>query len=78
MKKLYKKFQKGLLLLICLATSFSGFAQEQEDPCNSSSKYLYWTGEENEDFFNENNWRETNQQPTPSGQASESNPVCLP
>lgn len=78
MKKLYKEFRKNLLLLICLAASFSGFAAEQDDPCNSSSKYLYWTGEENDDFFNENNWRETNQIPTPSGLADSDFPVCLP
>ncbi len=26
--------------------------------CGHKGKYLYWTGEANNDFFNENNWRE--------------------
>ena len=27
-------------------------------PCGHKGKYLYWTGEVNNDFFNEKNWRE--------------------
>ncbi|MDO8965432.1 glycosyl hydrolase [Algoriphagus sp.] len=79
MKKFYNKLRKRLLYLFCFGFSLSGFAfQNQGNPCNSSTTYLYWTGEEDSDFFNEKNWRETNQRPTPPDQASESNPVCLP
>ncbi|RIW16450.1 T9SS C-terminal target domain-containing protein [Algoriphagus lacus] len=88
MKKLYPKLKTGLFLLSYLGLVLSAFSfqgksgevkpQPQANPCNSSTQYLYWTGEENDDFFNENNWRETNQIPTSPGQAGESNPVCLP
>ncbi|GAA4455286.1 hypothetical protein GCM10023189_22970 [Nibrella saemangeumensis] len=52
-----------------------------------NGKYLYWTGEVNSDFFNENNWREATQMPsspTPSGAATtgkpeqKAKPYCLP
>lgn len=88
MKKLYPKLRTGVFLLYYLGLTLSAFSfqgnsgnakpENQDNPCNSSSKYLYWTGEEDDDFFNENNWRETNQKPTPPGQATESNPICLP
>ncbi len=80
MKKLYAKIKTGLFFLLSFGISFSAlaFQQDQGNPCNSSTKYLYWTGEVDTDFFNENNWRETNQIPTPPGLAGESNPVCLP
>ncbi|KAB7726846.1 T9SS type A sorting domain-containing protein [Rudanella paleaurantiibacter] len=56
-------------------------------PCPDNGKYLYWTGEVNGDFFNENNWRETTQSPsapTPPGPgttgkpAQKAKPYCLP
>lgn len=79
MNKFYAKLQLGLIGLFCFGISLSGYAfQDQGNPCDSSGSYLYWTGEEDDDFFNENNWRETNQIPTPLGQASDTNPVCLP
>lgn len=75
-----KQFYASLFfLLLILGIRTSGWAfQSQGNPCNNSSRYLYWTGEENNDFFNENNWRETNQIPTPPGQSGEAKPVCLP
>lgn len=80
MSKLYKKIKTGLICFLCfwIAPSAIAVQQEQDDPCYASARYLYWTGEEDNDFFNENNWRETNQIPTSPGLASESNPVCLP
>lgn len=78
MKKLYLNFGNCIAFLICMGMSVSGFAFQQSNPCSSSSQYLYWTGEVNDDFFNENNWREANQIPTPPGLATESNSVCLP
>lgn len=76
----YEKIKQGLLLLVCFCLSSQAWAFQgnQGSPCNSSTTYLYWTGEENDDFFNEKNWRETNQKPIPPDQDSEYNPVCLP
>ena len=44
------------LILFCV-TPFSTFAQQSGNPCAASTSYLYWTGEVNNDFFNEGNWR---------------------
>lgn len=44
--------------------------------CDENSQYLYWTGEENSDFFNENNWRINNQ--IPSKDEEGGLPYCLP
>ncbi|RXK61634.1 T9SS type A sorting domain-containing protein [Lacibacter luteus] len=41
--------------LLC-TVSLSTFAQGG-NPCDASTSYLYWTGETDNDFFNENNWR---------------------
>lgn len=90
-KNFYSILKTGFMFLFVLGLVIPGFsfqgksgntkfgsAEPPGNPCNNSSRYLYWTGEENNDFFNENNWRETNQKPTPPGQSSEANPVCLP
>lgn len=42
-----------LLCFVSLSTS----AQQGGNPCNASTSYLYWTGEVNNDFFDEGNWR---------------------
>ncbi|WP_373493883.1 glycosyl hydrolase, partial [Aquiflexum sp.] len=59
--------------------------QENENPCNNSSRYLYWVGDVDNDFFNELNWRETNQKPaspSPGGldgtPGISAKPECLP
>jgi hypothetical protein len=83
MNKLYRNLSKGLLFLILLGFTLPAFSLQennssQSNPCNSSSKYLYWTGEQDNDFFNENNWRETNQLPSTPGVNNPASPVCLP
>ncbi len=72
-------------LMYSPAFSQNGEEKENDNPCNASSKYLYWTGEENDDFFNENNWRETVEKPSspnPPGlsdtPAESAVPSCLP
>lgn len=60
-------------LLLCTIT----VQAQKGNPCNASSQYLYWTGEENQDFFNEKNWRITNEKPNPPGNPGVS-PICLP
>lgn len=58
---------KRLLLFLFLFTFHLPilFAQDVDVPvCTTCSKYLYWTGEANDDFFNERNWREVVQLPT--------------
>ncbi|WP_144604168.1 glycosyl hydrolase [Algoriphagus algorifonticola] len=80
MKKIYLI---GLsVLILCSIISKQSNAQS----CGQTSKYLVWTGEENNDFFNEANWREVNQkpsEPTPPGQteskaSGSAKPFCLP
>lgn len=44
--------------------------------CDETSQYLYWTGEQDSDFFNENNWRITNQVPSQNEEGGL--PYCLP
>ncbi|MBN7816952.1 glycosyl hydrolase [Algoriphagus pacificus] len=80
MKKIY------LTVLYLFLLSFPSWAQGSEGSCGQLSKYLYWTGEQNDDFFNEANWRIVNQLPagpSPSGQAeiivpNSAKPYCLP
>ncbi|HSU49055.1 MAG TPA: glycosyl hydrolase, partial [Segetibacter sp.] len=45
----------------------------QGNDCDTSANYLYWTGEKNNDFFNESNWRISHEHPSGSGQ-----PTCFP
>lgn len=80
MKKIY------LLVLSLFLLSSPSWAQGNSESCGQLSKYLYWTGEQNDDFFNEANWRIVNQRPsapTPPG-LDEGNlqgsvkPFCLP
>ncbi|MEJ8843702.1 glycosyl hydrolase [Lacibacter sp. H375] len=44
------------LILLCFV-SLSASAREAANPCDPSTSYLYWTGETDNDFFNEGNWR---------------------
>lgn len=47
-----------LLLLVSLFSFFCFTASAQQgSPCDASTNYLYWTGEVDNDFFNEGNWR---------------------
>lgn len=88
MQQFYSPKQAGcfLLLLSCLlCSSITNISAQNEksNPCNSSSKYLYWTGEVNNDFFNEKNWRLSPENPMPPGHAkgkaeTAPTPVCLP
>ncbi len=54
----YYNCRLPLLFLVSLFSvlSFTASAQ-QGSPCDASTNYLYWTGEVNNDFFNEGNWR---------------------
>lgn len=61
-----------VLLLMC---GFTTSAQTTGTDCDTSSRYLYWTGEQNNDFFNEKNWRITNEMPT---KPESGRPVCFP
>ena len=67
------------LVLFCtfLTPSFAQPQQNNGNPCNASSTYLYWTGEVNNDFFNEKNWKKTNENPS-VGNTSPGKPSCLP
>ena len=69
-------------LLLCGSVLFSSsYAQnENANPCDNTGQYLYWTGEDNSDFFNEKNWRITVELPVAlnpvNGQPVK--PSCLP
>jgi hypothetical protein len=49
------------LISLLLVTSLFNFLAApifaQGNPCDASTSYFYWTGEVNNDFFNEGNWR---------------------
>ena len=87
MRQLYKfKLWVSSLSLILLGAISTSLAQNgNANPCSQSSKYLYWVGDVDNDFFNELNWRESVQRPSspnPPGQNGTSGqsakPECLP
>ncbi|GAA4734869.1 glycosyl hydrolase [Flavisolibacter ginsenosidimutans] len=51
-----KKLSLLLLTFILLTTSFRA-AGQNGNACDPAAQYLYWTGEADNDFFNEANWR---------------------
>src|SRR5512145_215310 len=58
MFKISSRLQAFLFSLILLfSVSLSASARETANPCDPSTSYLYWTGETDNDFFNEGNWR---------------------
>ncbi|HLO37491.1 MAG TPA: hypothetical protein VK173_03315, partial [Lacibacter sp.] len=58
MFKFISQLQAFLFSLILLSfVSLSASAREGVNPCDPSTSYLYWTGEIDNDFFNEGNWR---------------------
>ncbi len=70
-----------LQMLVCCMIFTAAYSQtETENPCDTTSRYIYWTGEENNDFFNEKNWRITVEIPTGSYSTSGEpvKPNCLP
>ncbi len=66
-----------LVSLMSCCFSFVWAQKGNENNCNASSIYYYWTGENNNDFFNEKNWRQSNENPAASKQPG-SKPTCLP
>lgn len=70
------KWMYVLQLLLCCSL-FSSASAQDGTACDTSVRYIYWTGEENNDFFNEKNWRVTVEVPsTQDGTAGK--PTCLP
>src|SRR6476659_6544862 len=54
----FYNFRLPLLFLVSIISVLSLTASAQQaSPCDASTNYLYWTGEVNNDFFNEGNWR---------------------
>jgi trimeric autotransporter adhesin len=45
-----------ILAAVFFISSLTAYARPVSD-CDPSNQYLYWTGEVNNDFFNEDNWR---------------------
>ncbi|MBC6490393.1 glycosyl hydrolase [Flavihumibacter stibioxidans] len=74
------KWVHFLQLVLCCALGTSAYAQEDtENPCDTTGRYLYWTGEQNNDFFNEKNWRITVEKPSgPNINGEPVKPTCLP
>ncbi|MFC3417357.1 glycosyl hydrolase [Algoriphagus hitonicola] len=90
MKHNYLSMKKVLIfVLVGFGICATSIAQKKTtgngNPCNSSGQYLYWTGEANDDFFDEMNWRLTQEKPSApippglNGESGESaKPACLP
>lgn len=57
-----------LLILLCQPLLYA--QKGNGNPCTPAATYLYWTGEVNNDFFNEQNWRKANEVVAPGS--------CLP
>lgn len=80
-----KRLQTLLLVYLVVQASVLLAQPKKEDPCKQCNKYLYWTGEVDQDFFNEHNWREATQKPAPPkppkgphGKPGGAKPQCLP
>lgn len=83
-----KRLQTLLLVYLVIQALSLPAQPKKEEPCKQCNKYLYWTGEVDQDFFNENNWREANQKPSPPkppkgpgkkpGDNWSAKPYCLP
>jgi hypothetical protein len=76
-----------LIWLVFAQATFSLFSQSHSpQTCAPCNKYLYWTGEFNNDFFQERNWRVAVQLPSPPnvpdsarlGNFGKVKPSCLP
>ncbi|TWI80573.1 putative secreted protein (Por secretion system target) [Lacibacter cauensis] len=63
-----------LCFFCCL---FSAAKAQDATACDTSVRYLYWTGEVNNDFFNEKNWRVTVEKPS-TDDGTPGKPTCLP
>jgi hypothetical protein len=70
------KWMYVLQLLLC-CTLFSSASAQDETACDTSVRYIYWTGEVDTDFFNEKNWRVTVEKPT-TDDGTAGKPTCLP
>lgn len=66
-----------LVFMMSFCFLFASAQKGNENNCNASSIYYYWTGEFNSDFFNEKNWRQSNENPAASKQPG-TKPTCLP
>ena len=58
-----KRLLRYFVLLLCGVQPCIAGNGQAAPPC-PSCQYLYWTGEEDDDFFNEHNWREALQMPS--------------
>lgn len=66
-----------LVVQLCFCCFVLSTAHAQDaTACDTSVRYLYWTGEIDNDFFNEKNWRVTVEQN--SAVADPGKPSCLP
>ena len=66
-----------LVVQLCLCCmGWSTIQAQDATACDTSVRYLYWTGEVNNDFFNEKNWRVTVEQN--SATVDPGKPTCLP
>lgn len=78
MHNLHKLTRAGFLqLLLMLLFIQSNYAQD-DIACDTSVRYAYWTGEVNNDFFNEKNWRVTVEKTSTQSDSIHGRPTCLP
>ncbi len=78
MYNFYKLKRAVILQLLLLLIAIPPVYAQDGTACDTSVRYIYWTGEENNDFFNEKNWRVTVERPTVETDSTPGRPGCLP
>ena len=76
MHKILKLRWSFVFQLLTFLFIFSDVKAQDETACDTSVRYLYWTGEIDNDFFNEKNWRVTVEKN--SATFDPGKPTCLP
>lgn len=66
MRKYDDELKTLIILLLAWWGSSPTVSAQDLTACDTSSRYLYWTGEVSQDFFDENNWRIAIQKPDPT------------
>ncbi len=76
MHNFYKLKRAAILQLLLLLIAIPSIYAQDGIACDTSVRYIYWTGEVNNDFFNEKNWRVTVE--SPISDSTPGRPTCLP
>ncbi|MEJ8819169.1 glycosyl hydrolase [Lacibacter sp. H407] len=77
MYNFYKLKRAGILQFLLLLLFIPSIYAQDQTACDTSVRYIYWTGEVDSDFFNEKNWRVTIEKPS-TDDGTPGKPTCLP